>query len=266
MLNPDLIHRLSGSPVAHADDVLGWNDRPVFRVVGSSLANCRPNDVVWGMGLIDQTTSPEMFPAQICAVRGPKSRARMLAMGRQCPEIYGDPAVLYPALYLPKIEKQHRIGIIQHFREIDVVPLPKIADVDDPLNIDIRSGLRNVVNDILSCDRIVSSSLHGVICAHSYGVPAIWYQASDLLLGDGLKFHDYFASIGHDNISPARVGEDGVLDAGYCPDRPSQSRIDYVALIDACPFMSLDRKRDLVRRIARQAEQGVAGTIYGAFG
>jgi hypothetical protein len=39
-----------------------------------------------------------------------------------------------------------------------------------------------------------SSSLHGVIVSHAFGVPSIWMASSKPLHGDGVKFDDYFAS------------------------------------------------------------------------
>ena len=45
-------------------------------------------------------------------------------------------------------------------------------------------------------DSIISSSLHGIIVAHSYGIPAGWWKPSNKVTGDGSKFEDYAQSVG----------------------------------------------------------------------
>jgi hypothetical protein len=42
----------------------------------------------------------------------------------------------------------------------------------------------------------VSSSLHGIILAHAYGIPVAWTEFSTGLKGDGVKFLDHYASVG----------------------------------------------------------------------
>ena len=48
---------------------------------------------------------------------------------------------------------------------------------------------------MVNYDHIISSSLHGIIIAHSYGIPAAWWKPTDRLCGDGSKFRDYALSV-----------------------------------------------------------------------
>ena len=43
-----------------------------------------------------------------------------------------------------------------------------------------------------SCKHIISSSLHGLICSDSLGIPNRWIKLSQLL-GNDFKFKDYYS-------------------------------------------------------------------------
>jgi len=263
-LNPVLLGGLSSMSVVNAKYIHGWNDRPVFRAIGSSLASARPNNVIWGTGFINENCTLKHAPAAISAVRGPRTQRRLIELGFPAPDALGDPAILYPLLYWPEIEQRFDVGIIQHFREYGQIPPARFPDGTSVLHIDIRSGIRKVVDAILSCRRIVSSSLHGVIGAHAYGVAAQWLKASDLPLGDDFKFLDYFESIGHDTVDPALPDSDGGIAPCSSPDRPAVI-IDGEKLLRVCPFMSQDRRSHFQRRIRSLRAAGRRGSIFNTF-
>lgn len=52
------------------------------------------------------------------------------------------------------------------------------------------------IDELCSCDCVISSSLHGLIIAEAYGIPTLWVKFSDEINGDDFKFYDYYASIG----------------------------------------------------------------------
>ncbi len=62
--------------------------------------------------------------------------------------------------------------------------------------IDVQSSVEDFVNQIVRCEFAASSSLHGIIISHAYGIPAVWIKFRDLPSGDDSKFHDYFLSVG----------------------------------------------------------------------
>ncbi len=108
--------------------------------------------------------------------------------------------------------------------------------------IDINGGLEQVVDEIVSCKRIVSSSLHGIIASHAYGVPAARIKFSDRLVGDGFKFRDYWESVGVPNVRAVDVtGETSVKDLVEIRS-PLTKTLDIATLIDCCPFMTDDRR------------------------
>lgn len=258
-LNPVLINKLSNLPVVNLKDVSGWEDRPVYRVIGSGLGRMARQEIIWGMGFMNETSIPRQAPSKIYAVRGPRSRERLLGLGITCPDVYGDPAVLYPLIYSPKVEQKHDYGIILHCRERDVISQPEIAG--GALDIDINGDIQEVVQQILSCRAIVSSSLHGIICAHAYGIPAYWLQASELPLGDGFKYLDYFGSIGCHDVVPTLIDRENRLVLGTLTE-PQESQINAERLINSCPFMSIGRKRIWRKKLETGIAKGQRGTIF----
>ncbi|MBJ3774013.1 hypothetical protein JEQ20_26500, partial [Klebsiella pneumoniae] len=62
--------------------------------------------------------------------------------------------------------------------------------------IDLKTkDIEFVVDEIISCEYILSTSLHGVIVAQAYDIPTLWIKHNDINT-DGIKFYDYFDSVG----------------------------------------------------------------------
>lgn len=164
-------------------------------MVGSIARFARSGMRVMGSGFIHES-DPVCNKARYLWVRGPLSRGKILAAGGACPEIYGDAAWLLPELIKPA-DKLHDVGLVPHYVDhADMVAMNTGMPVVDLLQPDIRA----VTNAITSFRTVISSSLHGVIVAHAYGIPAAWVPVSDRLKGDGFKFRDHYASIGLDAI------------------------------------------------------------------
>ena len=163
-------------------------------MVGSILYASSKNAIVWGAGIISRYQNIKK-PKSVLAVRGPLTRARFLELGYECPEIYGDPALLLPRFYKPKSDKKYELGIIPHYIDYSFVQR-KIENVNNNvLVINLFYPVEKVIDEICSCKRIISSSLHGVITSHAYEIPSIWVKFSNKLAGDDSKFIDYFLSV-----------------------------------------------------------------------
>lgn len=160
--------------------------------VGSVARHARNNTIVLGSGMINGRKEKLNPNADWRFVRGPYTRQRVLDCGGSCPEIYGDAAMLLP-LICPEEEKKYDIGIVPHFVDYEYVkntyPDYNVIDVinDDPLE---------VAREITQCKKIISSSLHGIIAAHAYGIPAAWVEFSNKIKGDKIKFKDHYAALG----------------------------------------------------------------------
>ncbi|MCL7763386.1 polysaccharide pyruvyl transferase family protein [Polaribacter sp. Z014] len=166
--------------------------------IGSILEESTSNSIVWGSGLGSKDI--KIKGGEFLAVRGPLSQKRLSELGLKVPEVIGDPAILLPLIYPRKnaiIKKRFKVGVIPHKIDyVDIVSDLQKLNLEDFLVIDlVDPNLEKVMDDFLSCDMILSSSLHGLIVSHSYNIPAVWFQKSPLA-GDGSKFVDYFSSVG----------------------------------------------------------------------
>src|SRR5690606_5368238 len=65
-----------------------------YLAIGSIITAAGKNSIVWGAGIIKR--NEHIRKAEFLAVRGPLTRGRILDLGYQCPEVYGDPAILLP--------------------------------------------------------------------------------------------------------------------------------------------------------------------------
>src|SRR5690554_4142773 len=174
-------------------------------MIGSSIHLSDQNSIIWGAGCISPRHLPANKPKSTKAVRGPLTRDLLINNEIDCPEIYGDPALLLPIIYSPKRHrKKYKLGVIPHYIDKDNKTIQLIKDRKDILiiNIEVGSNFKYFINQIVSCEEVISSSLHGLIVADAYGIPNDWCEFGDKVIGDGFKFKDYFASVGRSTNTP----------------------------------------------------------------
>lgn len=158
----------------------------------------RNTKYVCGCGLqrIDNTKSP---PSNAIwhAVRGEITKNKLredfsIELGDDV--LLCDPGLLLSRLYHPSkpIVKKYKIGIIPHY--VDEYKVRRMYGGEFHIISMVTSDIEKLADDILSCDLIVSSSLHGIIFSHSLGVPAYHYQLTDLMKNGNFKFNDYYSS------------------------------------------------------------------------
>lgn len=197
MLTPVLLRHFGYDPiwvgVEHAE----------LLCTGSIARLAQPGQMILGSGVMRRQDRPSP-EATYLAVRGPKTREIVIQAGGSCPEIFGDPGLLLPLVYDPATSKKHDLGIVPHYVDYTwAVTALKGHHIISPL----RPDPRNVARDILECREVLSSSLHGIIVAHAYGIPAAWVRFSNRLNGDGTKFADYAASVGVELVPYESVEE-----------------------------------------------------------
>lgn len=196
LLGKYLVEKISGKKVEFAWpkkwSYKDWSS-PIYVTAGSILTHVNHKCVVWGSGII--SLSLPVKNAKFLAVRGPQTRSFLLQKGYDVPEVYGDPALLLPNYYFPEIAKKYQFGVIPHYNDYELVKR-MFQNREDVLLIDLMTNdIELTTKQILACKRVISSSLHGIIVSHAYGIPAVWQKFSNKVFGDDIKFQDYFESV-----------------------------------------------------------------------
>lgn len=211
-----------------------------FLIIGSTI-NSKTNQktVIWGAGVIDGNSPLKSFPKRVCAVRGPLTREYLVKKGVDCPAVYGDPAMLIKYFYKPHVEKKYKLGIIPHYVDFNSDKFKNLKKDPEVLFIKMQNykSVDSVINEIASCERILSSSLHGLIISETYEVPNIWINVSDKITGGSFKYLDYYGSIGINNVKPYFFsGNEKKEDLIRLFDDYKKGSIDLEPLIKAAPF------------------------------
>lgn len=214
--------------------------------IGSTIDMlCRNNTEVWGAGIIDENKPLRIKPHKVHAVRGPLTRKKLLEEGVECPEVYGDPALLIPRYYKPNVKKKYSIGFIPHRSNLEAIqdftvdgtPLTLSNDV---LVIDLSryDKWTDIIDQICSCKNIISASLHGLIMAEAYKIPNLWIEFGKPLIGGHFKFHDFFLSMGSDRDTSYLIEGRELLIKEIRTELNTwqPGTINLQPLIDAAPF------------------------------
>lgn len=233
LLAPWLVRKITGRDIS-----FGARNEPNYVVIGSILAHADKDSIVWGAGCFG-TEPPSHInkEATYLAVRGPLSRNKLAVNGIQCPRVYGDPALLVPDFHRPAIQPEHEVGLVLRWSEhkwnsqFEVEGVKKIYLGSD--------DIEETLDAMLSCRRIVSSSLHGLILADAYGIPNAWL-GTESPTGKEFKYWDYLISVNKIrapkelNLLASGMTLERILEELNFDGRPID--IDLDLLRAACPF------------------------------
>lgn len=187
-LAPVIVEHFTGMPVQFADRGAPGK----LLAVGSILNAVGQNDVIWGAGAIIKKTVQLPAGVKVLAVRGPLTAELIGWQG----QVFGDPAILLPLFYKPSVQKKYKTGLLPHY-----IDQPHAHPRKGHHFIDITGPWQQVVNEILECEEIITSSLHGIIIAEAYGIPVKWVKYSNKIVGGEFKFNDYFLGSGRPQLT-----------------------------------------------------------------
>ncbi len=232
-LSPKIIEMVSGKRAYKPTLPVG----PRVFAIGSILDAADRYSIIWGSGFISEVSVPKECPHHVRAVRGPLTRDVLLKLGCACPETYGDPAILLPLYYSPTRHTRFKIGVIPHYVDQGAPVLKRIQGDPSIRIIDVNSETFDFVDQVCSCEVILSSSLHGLICADSYGIPSSRVVFSDKIAGGDFKFTDYRLGLGGDpHRVPGVTNEVGALYKAVELASLSNVESAQCALLGSAPF------------------------------
>ena len=180
---------------------------------GSLIGVEKFDAVIWGSGVhVVRNVETLLFMKGIMrydvrAVRGPLTRRILLDCGYQCPEVYGDPAIIMPLIYDTEImEKKYDVSVILHYY---LKPEEFSKYVDHFINIR-TTDYKFFIKEIKASKKIISSSLHGIILAETYGVPAVFLNTGGYVDKALIKYYDWYYSTNRWNVKMARTIEEAI--------------------------------------------------------
>jgi pyruvyltransferase len=234
-LTPYIVEKVSGKKCVWSPKE---SDIEKYVVTGSILNWEIENAIAWGAGIASKDDNIAI--KNIVMVRGEISKYRAILSGIENEIAVGDPALLLPRYYTTKIKKKYKLGIFPHYIDTDVVAYNLLSQLpDDVVLIYALDDIEKTIDLICSCERVISSSLHGLIVADAYRIPSKWVKFSDRILGDGTKYMDYYSSIGYDiGTKPTDLRSDITIDAMLSVECDLKKlKINLNKMIECCPFL-----------------------------
>lgn len=242
--SPDIVANLSGlkvRPVLPGDNKL--------LAIGSILHRMSPGDVVWGSGIKapDALDHIPVSNVELTAVRGPLTLEALQRNGWDTSGITElfDPGILLAGLYAKEIAAYDAskndvygpVRIIPHFRDELVLRRNHPNWSSSFVTVDCHP--LDMLKRLKGAEKVISSSLHGVIFAESLGIPAVWLASVG---GEGsYKFLDYYASSGRTSVRACESLEEALK-----AEAPELPKIEFQKWLDTFPA-------DSIRRLAAQS-------------
>lgn len=196
--------------------------------IGSIIQFAKDHDVIWGSGMNGKDLKWKRYPFQVLdvrAVRGPLTQQFLINLGIKAPAVFGDPALLLPFLFPEfqvSLKPKYKYSVIPHISEIE--HLLKNKNVVLP-----TAPWRTVVEKILQSEFVISSSLHGIIVAEAFGIPARFLRLTNN--EPDFKYADYYLGTGRPSFTAAR----SISEALEMGGEPSPT-CDLDALLNAFPY------------------------------
>jgi hypothetical protein len=143
---------------------------------------------IWGSGLMNEERHP-LPEARTLALRGHLTRQLVGARGVVA---LGDPGIL-ASRHVSRPAMRWDVGLVPHGHHREHADFLALAHMGDSRVkvINVHQPAVRAVREIASCRAIVTTSLHGLVTADSFGIPALWSTLEPPLGGGDFKFRDY---------------------------------------------------------------------------
>nr|WP_024593350.1 polysaccharide pyruvyl transferase family protein [Pseudoalteromonas sp. TB13] len=172
--------------------------------IGSILNHGRTGDTIWGTGYNSvKADSTYIFEdLDVHAVRGPLTKRFLEKKGVSVPEVYGDPGIL-----------ASRYFSNSDIKDIDYLVIPHISENKNkfiaPNVLETKGCVEKFMKKIVRAKKVISSSLHGIIIAESFGIEAVLLKNNN---GEGNeKYQDYYLGTGRSDYPICKSLEEALI-------------------------------------------------------
>jgi len=247
--NKDILTWITGAQseadVKFVNDPLPRAGGNLFAVGSNMNKLTSRSDIVWGTGALGlKDFRKEKAPSKVVGVRGPLTAS---AMHQESPESYasvpvlGDPALLLPLVWshLHRAEApKHAVCAVFHWTDLksDVARAAAPGFIVETCVVGQRP--HEVMEQLLDCELVVSTSLHGIIFSEAFGIPARWVRDKSLpsAHNDVFKFNDYLLATGRPADLYAPSMKEAVHMGGMPPIGEAMLRCRQRSLMLAFPY------------------------------
>lgn len=152
----------------------------VGTILDQASERAKDGCVIWGSGASWETTIDNRFDVK--ALRGKLSQKVL--------NVYdvpiGDPGLLV-SYFWDKKSFRYDVGVVRHYVDDEEYGWADIV-------IDANEPVDQVIEKISSCKTICSSSLHGIVVANSFNIPAMKIY-NPQVIGENFKWLDYQSAL-----------------------------------------------------------------------
>ncbi len=157
--------------------------------VGSVINGNSRNTIYLGTGTVFNNVSVNDSCTILCT-RGPLTSKAI----KSNPPWITDTGILISIAY-PRPIKLYKYDIVVILHKVDENFLNLLKSNNIPVRTNWGKNIEDLINFICSGRIVISSSLHGQVISHSYGIPSIAVNCNNKVIGGEFKFKDYYASL-----------------------------------------------------------------------
>jgi len=206
-LNFTVVERISGRKIYRVKT----RKFPHLVAIGSMLSGCCKTSYIWGCGSIDgKALGSKLVKKNVFALRGRRSLqlVRMSCGDSSFTVPLGDPAILLPFIIdVSNVRVSAKVGVICHYADVTAFnELISGSGLRSSIKlISVELTVDEFVRAVVSCQFILSSSLHGLIIADSYKIPNRWIRLTDNIKGGDFKYLDYYSTTENPKQSASEI-------------------------------------------------------------
>ena len=234
-------------------------------IFGNHLENADENSIVCGTGYKNLSSKLSKNPKRIFMQRGPLTAELLQKHNILSADFCGEPGLLFSKVFPPRDtkgfskKKKYQFGIICNKNEVNNKELIYYQKELSGRLINYTSSLSKFSENLQNCTFVISTSLDGIIFAHSYKIPALWVEFSDSLEGDAFEFYDYYANFG---IKPINVERIKLFEKKYSINYlKSKSSVFYSEEMISSILKSLEKARNFLTKKSSTLDKNIVNNI-----